>query len=295
MIPDFPIVDAHLHLWNVNKISYPWLESNPILNKSYLIDDYRQACDPVQVDKMVFIQAECDISQFALEAQWVTQCAREDSRIEGIVPWAPLEKGESARKELDVLARMPLVKGIRRIIQFEDDIEFCLRPSFVRGVQLLADYSFSFDICISHHQMANTIKLVQQCPEVRFILDHIGKPDIKNQLCEPWKQEIKALSAFENVWCKMSGLVNEADMENWTEKDVRPYIDHVIECFGFDRIIYGGDWPVALQATNYPRWVETLSRSVKNCSQSEKEKLFRDNAIKFYNLDFPQQELIRAC
>jgi L-fuconolactonase len=151
-------------------------------------------------------------------------------------------------------------------------------------VQLLATYGLSFDICISHSQLANTIKLVAQCPNVQFILDHIGKPDIKNHLLDPWRAEMKTLASFPNVWCKVSGLVTEADHQQWTRDDLKPYIDHVISCFGFDRVIYGGDWPVAYQATDYPRWVETLAWAVSGCSDSELRRLFHDNAVTFYRL-----------
>ena len=133
--------------------------------------------------------------------------------------------------------------------------------------------------------MANTIKMVAQCPDVQFILDHIGKPDIKHGLLDPWRAEIKTLSELPNVWCKMSGLVTEADHANWTKEQLKPYVDHVLECFGFDRVMYGGDWPVAYQATEYPRWVETLAWAVEGCSGDELKKLFRDNAIAFYRLD----------
>lgn len=281
---DFSIVDTHLHVWDNRKLVYPWLKDVPMLNKPYLLSDYNQACESVQVEKMVFIQAEVDFSQFMDETDWVTSLAKDDPRIEGIVSWAPLEKGDSVRHDLEKLADNKLVKGIRRIIQFEDDIEFCLQPDFVTGVQALTDYGLSFDICISHPQMANTIKLVRQCPDVLFILDHIGKPDIKNQIFEPWASEIKQLSDLQNVHCKISGLVTEADHKSWTKEDLKPYIDHVLECFGFDRVMYGGDWPVAYQATEYPRWVQTLEWAVNGSTDSEQKKLFHDNAIKFYRL-----------
>jgi L-fuconolactonase len=283
-MPDFPIVDTHLHVWDTNRLRYPWLKDIPLLNKPYLLADYNQATGPVKVEKMVFLQCECDFSQFMEEAEWVTSLASEDSRLQGIVPWAPLEKGDGVKADLEKLASNPRIKGIRRIIQFEPDIEFCLRPDFVRGVQALTAFGLHFEICISHIQMANTIKLVQQCPNVRFILDHIGKPDIKNHVLDPWRQEIRTLSEMPNVWCKVSGLVTEADHQKWTKEDLKPYIDHVIECFGFDRVMYGGDWPVAFQATEYPRWVETLEWAVSGCSETELRKLFRDNAIKFYVL-----------
>lgn len=281
---DFPIVDTHVHLWDPKFLRYPWLDGNALLNKPYLLENYRAACGPVQVEKMVFLQCECDFAQFMDEANWVTQLAQVDPRIRGIVPWAPLEKGDAARPDLEALAANPLIKGIRRIIQFEPDPAFCLRPDFVRGVQALPDYGLSFDICISHGQMANTIALVRQCPDVQFILDHIGKPNIKDQLMEPWKQELKTLAQFPNVWCKMSGLVTEADFQRWRKEDLRPYIDHVLECFGFGRVMYGGDWPVAYQATEYPRWVETLQWAVSGCSENEARALFHDNAVAFYRL-----------
>ena len=281
---DFPIVDTHLHVWDPDRLRYPWLEDVPPLKRAFLLNDYKSACGPVQVEKMVFLQCECDTSQFTEEAAWVTDLAAQDPRIEGIVSWAPLERGDGARADLEKLAQNRLIKGIRRIIQFETDIGFCLRPEFVKGVRALPDYELSFDICISHNQLANTIRMVDQCPDVRFILDHIGKPDIQNSVIEPWKQELKSLSEYPNVSCKVSGLVTEADHQQWTREDLKPYIDHVIDCFGFDRVMFGGDWPVATQATEYPRWVETLQWAVRGCSQMELRKLFRDNAIAFYRL-----------
>ncbi len=173
----FPIVDTHLHVWDTGLIRYPWLDDNALLNKPYLLDDYNRACGPVDVERMVFLQAEAEFTQFMREAEWVESLAEGDPRLQGIVPWAPLEHGDAARVDLDVLAANPRVKGIRRIIQFEPDMEFCLRPDFVRGVQALADYNLSFDICIDHRHMANTIAMVRQCPNVRFIIDHIAKPD----------------------------------------------------------------------------------------------------------------------
>lgn len=281
---DFPIVDTHLHIWDPDNIRYSWLDNVPFLNKAYLIDDYREACGPVKVEKMVFVQAEADFAFYKEEADWVSSVAKKDPRIKGIVAWAPLEKGAAAGDELAVLAENPLMRGIRRIIQFEPDLEFCLKPDFIAGIKLLPQFKLSFDICINHLQMANTIRMVEQCPEVSFILDHIGKPDIKNRQMEPWKTQLKTLSEFPNVRCKMSGLVTEADMQNWTREDLKPFIDQVIDCFGFDRTMFGGDWPVAYQATEYPRWVETLEWALTGASQSELRAIFRENAEEFYRV-----------
>ena len=283
-MPNFPIVDTHLHIWDLGRLSYPWLDGVPMLNKNHLIEDYRLACGPVAVAKMVFLQCECDFAQFQAEADWVTEVARIDPRIRGIVPWAPLEKGEAAGEALAKLAANPLVKGVRRIIQFEADQEFCLQPAFVRGVQLLPAHGLSFDLCINHRQLANTIKLVRQCPEVRFVLDHIGKPGIKAGLLDPWRAELRELSRIENVWCKLSGLVTEADFAKWKPADLKPYIDHVVECFGFDRVMFGGDWPVSTQATDYPRWVATLDAALHGCTPEELQRVYVRNAERFYRV-----------
>lgn len=283
-MPNFPIVDTHLHLWDLSRLRYPWLDGVPLLNKNHLIEDYRRACGPVAVAKMVFLQCECDVAQFQQEADWVADVARADPRIRGMVPWAPLEKGEAAAPAVARLASNPLVKGVRRIIQFEADQEFCLRRDFVRGVQLLPAHGLSFDLCINHRQLANTIKLVRQCPDVRFVLDHIGKPDIKAGLLDPWRAELRELSRMENVSCKLSGLVTEADFAKWQLADLKPYLDHVVACFGVDRVMFGGDWPVSTQATDFPRWVATLDDALRGCSPDEMHRVYVRNAERFYRI-----------
>jgi L-fuconolactonase len=283
-MPSFPIVDTHLHIWDLSRLRYPWLASVPKLNRNHLIEDYQQACGPVQVGKMVFVQCECDPVQAPEEAEWVSEVAKKDPRIRGIVAWAPLEKGDAAEPDLVRLNDNPRVKGIRRIIQFEPDIGFCLRPDFVRGVQSLHAYGLSFDLCINHLQLANTIRLVKQCPDVSFVLDHIGKPDIKAGRLDPWRAELRELSRLENVTCKLSGLVTEADHAKWKPADLRPYLDHVVECFGFDRVMYGGDWPVSTQAADYPRWVATLDEALQGCSREDLRKVYVTNAEEFYRV-----------
>jgi L-fuconolactonase len=272
-----------VHLWNPENLSYPWLEEIPALNRSFLLPDYRTAYGTLEIEAMVFVQCETHPDDGLKETEWVTALVADEPRIKGIVAWAPLENGDGARSVLEVLADNPLVKGVRRLIQSES-LEFCVQPDFITGVQSLEEFGLSFDICIYHPHLANTIRFVKQCPNVQFILDHIGKPNIKDQLFEPWKRELKELSEFPNVFCKVSGLVTEADFETWTREDLKPYIDHVIECFGFDRVIYGSDWPVAAQATEYPRWVETLEWVINGCSADELRKLFCDNALQFYRV-----------
>ena len=285
-MPHFPIVDTHLHVWDLSRLRYPWLDNVPLLNRDHLLADYTCACGSVAVAKMVFLQCECMPEQAQQEADWVAELARTDARIRGIVAWAPLEKGEAAAPALTRLADDPLVKGIRRIIQFEADPEFCLRPDFVRGVQSLPRFGFTFDLCINHRQLANTIKLVRQCPAVNFVLDHIGKPDIKAGLLDPWRAELRELAQLKNVWCKLSGLVTEADHAKWTPADLRPYLDHVLACFGADRVMFGGDWPVSTQASDYPRWVAVLDDvlAAHGYTPDELHQIYVRNAEKFYRV-----------
>jgi len=271
-------------MWDIEKLSYPWLDDLPLLNKTHLLDDYNKACKSVKVESMVFVQAECEPSQYLQEVEWVTELAKHDKRIKGIVSWAPLEKGEKVRNGLEILSNNKLVKGIRRIIQFEPDLNFCLKPDFIKGVNMLKDFHFTFDICISYKHNRNILKFVEQSQDIPMILDHIGKPNIKDHIQYPWKKEIKELAKFKNVFCKVSSLATEADHVNWTIEDIRPFADHIFECFGFDRTIFAGDWPVSSLAADYTKCVETIETLVKGCSEADLKKLFHDNAIKFYNI-----------
>ncbi|MDP3071201.1 MAG: amidohydrolase [Opitutaceae bacterium] len=283
-MPSFPLVDTHLHLWDLGRLRYAWLPNVPALNRNHLLDDYRRACGAVAVAKMVFVQCECDPAQSQAEADWVAELARVDPRIRGIVAQAPLELGDAVEPALAALAANPLVKGVRRLLQEEKDDAFCLRPDFVRGVRRLARHGLSFDLCIFHRQLASAIELVRQCPGVNFILDHIGKPGIKAGRLDPWRAQLRELAALPNVWCKISGVATEADHAAWTPADLRPYLDHAIACFGFDRVMFGGDWPVSTLAGDYPRWVATLDDVLRGCSPDERHRLYVRNAEAFYRV-----------
>lgn len=255
-----------------------------MLNRNHVIDDYRRACGRVAVARMVFVQCECDANQSGEEVKWVTEQASQDPRISGIVARAALEKGDAAEEELARHAGNPLVKGVRRLIQSEPDDAFCLRPDFVRGVQSLARFGFTFDLCLFHRHLANVIQLVRQCPEVNFVLDHLGKPGIRTGLLDPWRDHLRELAALPNVWCKLSGLVTEADVAQWTPSDLRPYVDHALDCFGAGRLMFGSDWPVSSQATELPRWVAALDDILAGCSPDELRRIYGENAERFYRL-----------
>lgn len=283
-MPTFPITDTHVHLWDIQRLNYPWLAQVKPLHRNFLPADFRAACGPVQVGKMVFVQCDCVPEQALAEAEWVSGLAKTEPRLSGIVARASLEKGEGAHDDVARLAELPLVKGVRRLIQGEADPEFCVRPDFVRGVQLLHGYGLSFDLCLKHPQLKATIALVRQCPDVAFVVDHIAKPDIKAGRLDPWRADLRELSRMENVWCKLSGMVTEADHAAWTPAQLRPYIEHTVECFGFGRVMFGSDWPVSTLATEYPRWVATLDEVLRGCSADELRQFYVGNAEAFYRL-----------
>ncbi len=282
---DFPIVDSHVHLLNPGRLGYAWTKGAPSLNRLVLPDDLTVAAAPVRIEAFVFVEVDVDYPQHLDVVRWVAEVAQTDARLKGAVAALPLEKGTAVAGEVEELAKNPLVRGVRRLIQNQPDPDFCIRPDFIAGLKLLAPHHLVFDICILHHHLPNVIKMVEACPELSFVLDHIGKPAIKAGLLDPWRQHLKQLAGFPNVVCKISGVATEADHKNWTREQLRPYIAHAIECFGFDRSLYGGDWHVLELAGTYPDWVDIVDWVTASASRDERRKLFRDNAIRVYRLD----------
>lgn len=284
-MPDMPIIDTHLHLWDPAKLRYAWLDGNAVLDRPYRLADYDHATESLDIEAMVFLQCEVDTAQYRDEADWVAALAAQDPRIQGLVAWAPLEKGAAVAEDLGYLARHSILRGIRRIIQFEPDLDFCLRPGFIEGVQTLADFGLSFDICIDHRHLANTLKFAASVAEVPMILDHIGKPAIRDGGLEPWASQMRELAHLPHVHCKISGVATEADHASWTEDDLARYIDVAIDAFGFDRVMFGGDWPVAVQAIGYRDWVALLDRRLAGVPAADRAKFWNGNAARFYRLE----------
>ena len=280
----FPVVDSHVHFWNPRRLRYPWLASVPSLHRPFEPADYFSQSAPVDVEKIVFVEAGRAQTQNLLEVEWIEELAARDSRIRGVVAHATLERGVAVRPELQALARHRLVKGVRRLLQDETDPGFCLETVFVQGVKSLAEHGFGLDLCIYHHQLGDVLQLVRRCPEITFVLDHAGKPGIRDRELEPWRTQLRQLAAFPNVWCKLSGLATEADHARWQPDDLRPYIDHVLACFGFRRVLFGSDWPVSTLALTFPRWVEILRNALSGVPEADQRALFQTNANTCYRL-----------
>lgn len=284
-MPDVPIVDAHVHLWDPRRFRMTWIDGNELLERPYGLAEYREHTQGLAITGMVYLQVDVEPAYGLLEARWVAELARQDPRIGAIVAYAPVEDGDVVRSYLEALTAIdPRIRGVRRLLQGESDPEYCLRPGFVRGVELLPEYDLSFDICIYHHQLPAAVELVRRCPGTRFMLDHIAKPGIRDGLLDPWRAHIREMAALPNVMCKVSGVVTEADHQRWTPEQLRPYIEHVLECFGEDRVCFGGDWPVVLMASSYRRWVETLDSLTAGLTEQAKRKLWAENARQFYRL-----------
>jgi len=278
------IVDAHVHFWNPQRLNYPWLAGLPALNRAFLPEEYSTTTKNAGVSKMVFVECGCEPAQNRDEVKWISELAIREKWLKGIVAHASLEWGMAAREELAALAEFPLVKGVRRNLQSEADVNFCLQPDFMAGVRALAEFEFSFDLCIVHLQLPAVIELVRRCPEIQFILDHCGKPAIRDRQLDPWRQQIRELSALPNVACKISGLLTEADWANWQPADFQPFVRHAIDCFGFDRVLFGGDWPVLTLAGDFSRWRAALDFCLAGAGESDLQKLFQTNAEKIYRI-----------
>jgi L-fuconolactonase len=257
----------------------------PTLDRPHLAKDYDRLTAGVDVEAMVFVEVDVATSTHLAEVEFVQEQSRAEPRLRAVVASMPLENGEVVEDDLAAYSRSPLARGVRRLIERHDrEPGWCLRDDFVAGVKLLPKFGLTFDLCVFHPQLGDVTELVRRCPEVTFVVDHIGKPAIRIGLWEPWASDLRAIAAYPNVWCKISGVVTEADHAAWTEAAVTPYIEHAIDCFGFDRVMFGGDWPVSELATRYLRWVALVDAVTSRASPVERRKLFRDNATAFYRL-----------
>ncbi len=279
------MLDAHVHLWDPERFPMPWLEDDPELNRPFTIEEYRAQTAGFPVVGMVYVEVGVAPPFALLEATHAVAIAEHEPRLLAVVAAAPLEYGSRTRSYLNALRDLgPLVKGVRRNVQDEQDPAFCVQPSFVRGVRMLAEYGFSCDLCVRHYQLAATVELVRQCPQVSFVLDHLGKPDIKGAALESWSTQLQRLAACPNVWCKLSGLVTEADRQQWQVEDLRPYMDHVLAVFGHQRVMFGSDWPVVLQAASYARWIDVLGELTRHLPVESQRDIWHHTAQRFYRL-----------
>lgn len=291
-MPQFPIIDTHLHIWDQTQLRYSAFAANPLFNHPYHIEDYQRDCGNLQIEAMVFLECFADFwpggGQYIDEIKFVEREAIRDGRIKAIVPMAPLEWGAKVEPMLRQMQdQHATVKGIRRIVEFDQDTRgLMLSDDFIAGVNLLGKFGWHFEINVNYTQMDIVREFVLRVPEVPLILDHCGKPGIKQGAIEQFRDDTKYLSKRKNLWIKLSDLPAAADINNWTAADLNPFIATTLESFGPDRTIFACDYPILLQATTMTQWVDTLDNAFADLglSDSETRSIYRDNANSFYRL-----------
>jgi L-fuconolactonase len=280
---NIPRIDTHLHLWDTDRLTYAWLESVPAIKKSFFIEDYQQQTHTFNIKKMIFVQCECRPDQYQQELEFITEQASKDNRIQGIITYAPLEQGLKIKPVLESFFKdNALIKGVRRM--YDDNPGLLMDPSFVAAVQLLPSYNLHFEISIKPALAAQTIALIKSCPDTQFVLNHLGKPDIKNNAINEFKRTLDTFAALPNVVAKISGLITEADWGTWENTDIEPYVTHAITSFGFDRLMFGGDWPVVLLAGSYHKWLTAFYHTLAPYTEAEIFKIGYANAARFYGI-----------
>jgi|SRR6267154_2226377 len=277
------IVDTHQHLWDLDLFRYSWLGSLPALNHSFRMSDYLAAAKGLDVVKSVHLEADVDESYMLDETRHVLALGNQpDNPLEGIVACGRPES-DDFKSYLDQIAGHPKLKGIRRVLHTQPD-EVGQGVTFINNVALLSGYGLSFDLCVLARQIPIAIRLVSKCPDVVFILDHCGVPQVREKNLDPWRSYITEIAKFSNVSCKISGLVAYADPQRWTTDDLRPFVEHAIASFGWDRVLFGSDWPVCTLSASYQQWVAALKEITRDAGEVNQRKLFRDNALRVYRL-----------
>jgi L-fuconolactonase len=275
------VIDAHIHLWDPTALAYPWLDSEPDLRRPFLPADLQGSGG---AGDWVMVQAEARHEPGAdlAELEWVAGLAASEPSLRGMVVWAPVEIGRAVSDLLEQIAANPLAVGIRRLIQ-DQPAGFAQRPSFVAGVRAVGEIGLPFDICVRAAERGDVAALVDACPDVSFVLDHLGKPDIAGGEWQPWREQVVELARRPNVVCKLSGLTSEAGPA-WRADDVRPYLELALEAFGASRCMFGSDWPVATLTTPYTRWRDLVFAVVAGCSDAEIDDVFAGTAQRVYAL-----------
>jgi len=274
-------IDSHQHYWHFNTADYGWMGENmSVIKRDFLPTDLLPELKSIDFDGSVAVQARQSLE----ETNWLLQLADEHPHIKGVVGWLDLQS-EQAEEQIAAFAKHPKAAGVRHVIHDEEDLDFMLRPAFIRGVQLLEKYDLVYDILIFPTHLANTIEFVKQFSDKQiFVVDHIAKPLIKDGIVSPWKEDIVALAKFPNVYCKVSGMVTEADWNTWKPENIRPYLDVIMEAFGPERILIGSDWPVCLVAGKYSEVMQVVIDYISTFTEKEQALMLGENAAKAYGI-----------
>ncbi|MEO7531835.1 MAG: amidohydrolase family protein [Sediminibacterium sp.] len=274
-----PVIDSHQHFWKYHPDNHGWINDDmSVIRKDFLPGDLLPLLQQNDIEGCVAVQAD----QSQKETDFLIELAAANPFIKGVVGWVNLRAADSVDR-LAYYSAYPIVKGFRHILQGEDPA-FMLQPDFLRGISALQAFGFTYDILIYPAHLEASLQLVKHFPEQSFVIDHLAKPDIKNGVIGNWKKGIESLAALPNVFCKVSGMVTEADWKGWKKEDLFPYLDVVSNAFGVNRLLYGSDWPVCLVASSYQQMLAPVRDYFSKFSAAEQEMVFGKNAINFYHL-----------
>ena len=273
-------IDAHQHFWLYNSAEYGWIdESMAAIRRDFLPEDLAGELSANEFNGSVAVQAR----QTLEETRWLLELAAASPRILGVIGWVGL-RSPDVHSQLKPFARNPKLVGVRHIVQAETDDRFLLRPDFLCGISLLEEFDLAYDILIYTRHLPVAAEFVEKFPRQRFVLDHMAKPPIKAGEIDVWEKGIRQLAAFPNVFCKVSGLVTEADWHYWTPEQIRPYLDVVFDAFGSERLMIGSDWPVCLVAGQYSRVMNVVNDYVRSNCPGALEAILGGNAQRFWQL-----------
>jgi len=273
-------IDAHHHLWRYKPEELPWIsDAMDVLQRNYELKDLSAVAAAAGVTGAVAVEAR----QIIEETEWLLDLAEESELICGVVGWAPLIDAD-VEKYLAEISRRSKLKGLRHVLHDEADDNYILRKDFNRGINALRQFGLRYDILIFERHLPQTIKFVDQHPNQMFILDHIAKPRIRDGVTQPWGKNLRELARRENVYCKLSGVVTEANWKQWSEPDLKPYIDTVLDCFGAQRLMFGSDWPVLNVASNYVRWLEIVKSAIADLTTAEQTRILAGTAVEAYRI-----------
>jgi L-fuconolactonase len=279
------VIDAHVHFWNPSVLRYPWLAGEPALAAPFGPSDFAPLVSR-DVDAVVFVEANVAPEQAAQEVAWVSELAEGEPRIAGIVAFVDLLNEPQCDSSLADFGRIDRVVGVRHNIQHQP-AGFALQPAFVRGVQAVGASGLPFDLCITADQLREVIDLVERCPDVTFVLDHCGKPAIRDDEYDAWAGELARLASHERVSCKISGLLTEAREDQRSADALAVWIEGARDCFGAGRLLYGSDWPVSTLGGGAGRWRSIVDAVTAGWTPAERQALFADNAARIYGLSVP--------
>lgn len=273
-------IDAHQHFWRFDPVRDSWIRDDmSIIKRDFLPGDLQPLLEQAGINGCIAVQAD----QSEDETDFLVELANANTFIKGVVGWVDLQS-ENVEERLAHFHQFQIIKGFRHVLQGESRRDLMLTPAFINGIAALQEFGFTYDLLIFPDQLNFCKKLVARLPEQKFVLDHLGKPYINKGEIKEWKEDMAAMAKHPNVYCKLSGMVTEADWRAWKMEDIKPYLDVVTNAFGTDKIMFGSDWPVCLVAAEYSQTIEIINEYFSPFSSHEKQKIFGENAIRFYNL-----------